>query len=77
MNASQFAELYRNLAIIAEDETLMTKVAKYVRKLAKQLTDDPTYMTKEEYFRRLDEAEKGSSRSFASIEELDQYLRSL
>ena len=71
------ADLYRNLGVIAEDETLLAKVAKYVRKLAKQVTDDPTCMTKEEYFRRLDEAEKGPSRSFASIEELDQYLRSL
>ena len=71
------ADLYRNLGVIAEDETLLAKAAKYVRKLAKQVTDDPTCMTKEEYFRRLDEAEKGPSRSFASIEELDQYLRSL
>ena len=78
MNALQLnAELYRNLGIIAEDETMLEKAVNYVRKLAKQLTEDPTRMTKEEYFRRLDEAEKGPSRSFASIEELDQYLRSL
>ena len=42
------AELFRNLGIIAEDETMLDKVAKYVRKLAKQMTDDPTSMTKEE-----------------------------
>lgn len=71
------AELYKNLGIIAEDETMMQKVVKYVRKLAKQMTDDPTCMSKEEYFARLDEAKKGPSRSFSSIEELDQYLRSL
>ena len=46
-------------------------------RLAKQMTDDPTCMSKEEYFARLDEAKKGPSRSFSSIEELDQYLRSL
>jgi len=71
------AELYKNLGIIAEDETMMQKVVKYVRKLAKQMTDDSTCMTKEEFFARVDEAEKGPSRSFASVEELDQYLRSL
>ena len=71
------AELYKNLGIIAEDETMMQKVVKYVRKLAKQMTDDPTCMTKEEFFARVDEARKGPSRTFATVEELDQYLRSL
>ena len=78
MNALQLnAELYRNLGIIAEDETMLDKVVKYVRKLAKKMTNDPTCMTKEEFFRRVDEAAKGPSRSFESVEELDQYLRSL
>ena len=52
------AELLRNLSIIAEDETKLEKVAKYIRKIAKQLTDDPTRMSKEEFFARIDEAEK-------------------
>ena len=68
MNASQFAELYRNLAIIAEDKTLMTKVAKYVRKLAKQLTDDPTRMTKEEYFAMLDRSEQQYARGEYTVQ---------
>lgn len=46
MNALQLnAELYRNLAIIAEDETMLDKVVKYVRKLANKMTDDPACMT--------------------------------
>lgn len=78
MNASPLnAEFFRNLGIIAEDENMLDKVVKYVRRLAKKMTDDPTLMTKEEYFRRLDEAEKGPSRRFASIDELDSYLQSL
>ena len=52
------AELLRNLGIIAEDEIMLEKVVKYVRKLAKQITDDPTRMSKEEFFARIDEAEK-------------------
>ena len=36
------ADIYRNLGIIAEDESMLKKVAKYVRKLAKQATEDPT-----------------------------------
>ena len=71
------AELYRNLGIIAENEDMLDKVVKYVRRLAKQMTNDPTCMTKEEFFARVDEAKKGESRAFANVEELDQYLRSL
>ncbi|MBR1480556.1 MAG: hypothetical protein IJ609_01310 [Paludibacteraceae bacterium] len=52
------AELYRNLGIIAEDATMFDKVVKYVRKLAKQMTNDPTCMTKEEYFAMLDRSER-------------------
>jgi hypothetical protein len=56
------AELFRNLSVIAENETMMEKVAKYVRKVAKQLTDDPTCMTKEEFFARIDRAEQQYAR---------------
>jgi len=52
------AEIYRNLGIIAEDETMLSRVAKYLRRVAKEMTDDPTCMSKEEYFARLDEAEQ-------------------
>ena len=71
------AELYRAMGEIADDETLMKKVLKYVKKLAATKKADPTLMTKEEFFRRVDEAKKGPSRRFASVEELDQYIRSL
>lgn len=72
------AEFYRAMGEIADDETLMAKVVKYVKKLAAQKqAADPTLMTKEEFFARIDEAKKGPSRRFASIEELDQYIKSL
>ena len=61
---------------VADDETLMTKVLKYVKKLAAKKAD-PTLMTKEEFFARVDEAKKGPSRRFASVNELDQYISSL
>ena len=56
------AELYRNLALIAENETMYDKVVKYVRRLAKQMTEDPTCMTKEEFFARVDRAEQQYAR---------------
>lgn len=78
MDALQLnAELYRNLGIIAEDEGMLDKVVKYVRRLAKQMTDDPTLMTKEEYFRRLDEAENGPKYKMLPNESLDDMLTRL
>ena len=71
------ADILRNLGIIAEDENMLEKVAKYVRRLAKQMTEDPTCMSKEEYFRRLDEAEKGPKYKMLPNESLDEMLTRL
>ena len=72
------ADIYRNLGIIAEDESKLDKVAKYLRRVVKQMTNDPTCMSKEEYFAMLDHAEQGPTvRTVESVEELDKYIRSL
>ena len=75
------AELYRNLGIIAEDENMLDKVVKYVRRLAKQMTDDPTCMTKEEYFAMLDRSEEQARRGevyrFNDKEQMLTWLNSL
>ncbi len=73
------ADIYRNLGIIAEDETMLDKVAKYLRRLVKQMTDDPTCMTKEEYFAMLDRSEAQYARGEYDVmkpnEDLTTYLR--
>ena len=51
-------EILRNLGIIAEDKTILTKVAKYLRRMAKQASQDSTLMSKEEFFARVEEAEQ-------------------
>ena len=51
------ADIYQNLAVLSEHESMLDKAAKYIRRLAKQVTDDPTCMTKEEYFAMLDRSE--------------------
>ena len=71
------ADILRNLGIIAEDETTLAKVAKYIRRVAKQMTEDPTCMSKEEYFARLDEAEKGPTYRMLPNETLDDMLKRL
>jgi hypothetical protein len=70
------AEVLRNMSIIAEDENLLKRAAKYLRKLVAE-KEDATLFTKEEFFARVDEAKKGPAMEFASVEELDQYIRSL
>ena len=68
------ADIYRNLEVIADNETLLAKVAKYVRRLVKQQTDDPTHMSKEEFFARVDEADKGPKYKMLPNESLDEML---
>ncbi len=68
------AELYRAMGKIADDETLMKKVLKYVKRLATK-KEDPTLMTKEEFFRRVDEAKKGPTYKMLPNEDLTTFLR--
>jgi len=80
MTALQFntinVELWQSIAAIADKEILMKRLARYAKKLVKE-KDDPTLMTKEEFFAKLERAEKQPGKSFANVEELDKYIRSL
>ena len=71
------ANIYRSLGIISEDENVLRKASKYLARLAKQMTYDHTCMTKEEYFRRLDEADKGPKYRMLPNESLDEMLTRL
>ena len=51
------AEIYRAMSVIAEDEALLRRVLKYVKKLAAQ-KQDSAQMTEEEFFARVEEAEE-------------------
>ena len=73
------AELFRTMGEIADDETLMAKLLKYAKKLAASKKADPTLMTKEEFFAKLDEAEReiaeGKGIKMLPNESLDEFLR--
>ena len=72
------AELYRAMGEIADDEALMAKVLKYVKKLAAK-KNDPTLMTKEEFFAKLERAEqqiaKGEGMAMLPDEDLTAFLK--
>lgn len=81
MTAKQMnAELLRNMSIIAEDENLLRRAAKYLRKLVAE-KEDPTLMTKDEFFARVDKAEKeiaeGKGITFTNKDDMNAWLNSL
>lgn len=69
-------ELWQSIGAIADNESLMKRLTRYAKKLVKE-KEDPTLMTKEEFFAKIERAEKQPGKSFASVEELDKYIRSL
>ena len=75
------ADIYRSLGIISEDENVLRRVAKYLTRVAKQMTDDPTCMSKEEYFAMLDRSEEQAKRGevyrFNDKEQMLTWLNSL
>ena len=72
------AEILRNLGALAEDEGMLKRVAKYLRKLVAEKEADPTLMSKEEFFARLDEAreqiKRGEGVEMLPDESLDEFL---
>ena len=72
------AELLRAMSEIVEDEALVNKVLKYMKKLVAK-KEDPTLMTKEEFFARVDEAReqirRGEGIRMLPDESLDDFLK--
>lgn len=75
------AELARNMEIISEDENLLRRAVKYLRRLAREKQTDSTLLTKEEFFRRVDEGReqihRGESFRFSNRDEMNVWLNSL
>ena len=75
------AEILRNLGTLAEDESMLKRVAKYLRKLVAEKEADPTLLSKKEFFRMVDEAkqdiEEGRGRRFSNPDEMNAWLKSL
>ena len=71
------AEMLRSMSLIAEDENLLKRAVKYLRKLVAE-KEDPTLFTKEEYFQKLDrsleQARQGEVYRMLPGESLDDFL---
>lgn len=79
MTAMQLnAEILRNMSLIAEDESMMKQLARYLRKLVAK-KEDPTLMTKEEFMAKLERGEEqyrqGKTQRIHPGEDLDTFLK--
>jgi len=75
------AEMLRNMSIIAEDENLLKRATKYLRKLVSEKQADSTLMSKDEFFAGIDEAreqiKRGEGTTFANKDDMNAWLNSL
>ena len=73
-------ELWQSIGAIADNESLMRRLTRYAKRLVKE-KEDPTLMSKEDFFARVDEAKKeyteGKYTSFDNIEDMNKWLESL
>jgi len=73
------AEVLRHLSIVAEDENLLRRVAKYLRRVVSEKQNDMTLMTKEKFFSKLEESEaeyrQGKYTTLLSGESVDEMLK--
>ncbi len=70
-------ELFRQLSVIAGNEEMMRQAVKALNRIVKRKEQDTALMSREDFVARLEQAERGPSQSFANVEELDKYVRSL
>ena len=75
------AEILRNLGAIAEDETMLKRVAKYLRKLVAERDNNDAEMTREEFLAKIEKGEEeyrqGKTHCINSTEELQSFIDSL
>lgn len=75
------ARMVQDWNVIMQDESLMERLARYMRRLVKEKEADPTLMTKDEFFARVDEAQRqineGKGHSFTDISEMNAWLDTL
>ena len=74
-------EFWQSIGAIADSELLMKRLTRYAKKLVAERKADPTEMTREEFFARVDksleQARQGHVHRIESKEELNQFLNSL
>ena len=74
------ADIYRSLGVIAEDEQLLARACKYLKRLASS-KEDETLLTREEFFAKVDraieQAGNGEGVEFNDSQIMNAWLNSL
>lgn len=74
-------ELWQSIGAIADSEPLMKRLTRYAKKLVAERKADPTEMTREEFFARVDKAEReiaeGKGKTFTNLDDMNRWLNSL
>lgn len=70
-------ELWQSIGAIADSEPLMKRLTLYARKLVKEKErgKDPSLMSKEEFFARIDEAKKGPTYELKDDETIKDLIK--
>lgn len=68
------AEIQNNLDILSQYDDALQRVAKYLRRVVRQMTSDPTEFTKEEFFARIDKAKEGPTYTLAPGESIEDLI---
>lgn len=72
-------DILRNLGTIAADERALKRVSKYLRRVAKEVSDDSARMTKKDFLEKLDRAEqqiaRGEGMTMLPGEDLTAFLK--
>jgi len=72
------ADILQSLGAISNNETALARVAKYLHKVVKEQEPDPTLMSEEEFFARVDEsleqAKQGKVHRMLPNETLSEFL---
>ncbi|MBO4752414.1 MAG: hypothetical protein J5526_06670 [Bacteroidales bacterium] len=76
---SYSAEILQNLGAISGNEDALARLSKYLRRLVKEQENDPTLMTEEEFFARVDKAREslrqGKGKMMLPGETLSEFLK--
>ncbi len=76
---SYSADILQGLGAISGNEMALARVAKYVRRVVKEQEKDPTLMTEEEFFARVDQAREslrlGKGKKMLPGETLSEFLK--
>ena len=70
-------EWWQSIGAIADNESLMRRLTRYAKRLVKEQENDPTLMTKEEFFARVEEAKKGPSYELKEGETIEDLIKRL